>query len=302
MNPSCPECQTELNDDFGIVTCTNCGAVCSVDFEGKATIQEKNETPGDEALSLEEDSSFEDIESEDFGDTHEEGSTFESENSFETDDLAGESFEGDEEFSEATRVEEFDDEEAVFDDTPEEALHTTADSGEELLDLSDSSSEGELDSGDVDSLEAQGSSEPLSASSFFTGLEVFTEQLEPMDHHHTYYQVKVSGFETKDDFNDVLDLTLDDRLGLTRESLNFDDTKQSFIIEKISFLRLVALYKRLSTLSFLEIEWNLSEDQTDVTESGDQDYDDDSTVVGDASTDENIEYEDDDTLYEEVEE
>lgn len=38
-NPSCPQCQTELEDDFGIVDCNSCGAVCSVDLDGGVTLQ-----------------------------------------------------------------------------------------------------------------------------------------------------------------------------------------------------------------------------------------------------------------------
>lgn|GEM_PF-2378579 len=48
MNPLCPNCETELTDDFGLVDCKSCGAVCSIDLEDKVTVQ------GNEPLEREE--------------------------------------------------------------------------------------------------------------------------------------------------------------------------------------------------------------------------------------------------------
>jgi len=39
LNPLCPNCQTELTDDFGLVDCKSCGAVCSIDLEDNVTVQ-----------------------------------------------------------------------------------------------------------------------------------------------------------------------------------------------------------------------------------------------------------------------
>ena len=47
MNPLCPSCQTELTDDFGLVDCKSCGAVCSIDLEDNVTVQ--GDEPLDEA-------------------------------------------------------------------------------------------------------------------------------------------------------------------------------------------------------------------------------------------------------------
>jgi len=109
--------------------------------------------------------------------------------------------------------------------------------------------------------------------------------------------LKVSGFETESDLEDVLDLTLDDRLGLIKDSLEFDETKQSFIIPKISFLRLVTLHKRLSTIHFISMEWTLAEDQTDILDPEIPYEDEDATEVGEPITP--SPGDDDETLYEE---
>jgi len=53
LNPLCPNCQTELTDDFGLVDCKSCGAVCSIDLEGNATVQ------GDELEQVPEEEVFE---------------------------------------------------------------------------------------------------------------------------------------------------------------------------------------------------------------------------------------------------
>ncbi len=37
--PQCPDCQVELEDDFGIVDCKSCGTVCSVDLNGEVKVQ-----------------------------------------------------------------------------------------------------------------------------------------------------------------------------------------------------------------------------------------------------------------------
>ncbi len=38
--PQCPQCNIELEDDFGIVDCKSCGAVCSVDLNGDIQVQD----------------------------------------------------------------------------------------------------------------------------------------------------------------------------------------------------------------------------------------------------------------------
>lgn len=54
MPPKCPDCQTDLEDDFGIVDCKSCGAVCSVDLDGEVQIQGEVENEVYEELVLEE--------------------------------------------------------------------------------------------------------------------------------------------------------------------------------------------------------------------------------------------------------
>jgi hypothetical protein len=41
----CPECQNEVGDDFGLVTCANCGASLFVDMEGQAVSNQGEESP-----------------------------------------------------------------------------------------------------------------------------------------------------------------------------------------------------------------------------------------------------------------
>ena len=288
MNPKCPECQVELPEDFGIVTCTNCGAVCSVDLDGNAEVQdEQMQTPGVEIEDPVEGVSLEAVGEDDFETDLEENST-----EFEEETLEEESTFEDEPVEEDYIEEPQDEltEDAL--DNPEEELETF----EEQIDEPIEDTQEESFEEDKENLE------PLSSDEFFNNLELFSEQLEPQDHHHTYYQLRVSGFETDSDLEEVLELTLDERLGIINESLVFDETHQSFIIPKISFLRLVVVHKRLSTIRFVEMDWALTEDQSDVTDDP-SDYAGGSEDTEDTHVGESLEVEeDDDALYEEVDE
>ena len=370
MNPKCPECQTELNEDFGIVTCSSCGAVCSVDLDGNAEMQEKVQNADD----IHEDADQEDSNHEDSDETsdefvaEDEGEEFQEKTAVDTElgsldddfssdiedalgedlseSLSGESDDLSDSLSETDEigsdsdVSDGDDDEhaeqenewgAPLESEEDETLdELKADSDldtepfeeesggdfdgedsdedqdsdateDELLTSEDEDGEEVSEDGafeETESVEdAPRVQTPLSGSGFFKNLELFTEQLEPQDHHHTYYRLKVSGFETESDLEDVLDLTLDDRLGLIKDSLEFDETKQSFIIPKISFLRLVTLHKRLSTIHFISMEWTLAEDQTDILDPEIPYEDEDATEVGEPITP--SPGDDDETLYEE---
>lgn len=37
-NPHCPQCQTALKDDYGMITCPGCGAIVFVDMDGGANV------------------------------------------------------------------------------------------------------------------------------------------------------------------------------------------------------------------------------------------------------------------------
>ena len=410
MKPSCPECQTELNEDFGIVTCTSCGAVCSLDLDGNAVVQtatkKTNHTqnlesaenvgsaPSEEfsfpdaeegvanelkssefdsselEAKLEEESEAEpdssefgaELDSSEVGssevgssgldsselDSSELGAEFGTEfsddlnegldDSLPSDDLPSDDLPSDDlpsddlpsdDLPSGGLPEDLSNDESLGDDDWEHDGHGHEHNGHELelehhdesalrrgdegslgneLDEDEDEGEGEYEGEDEDegeseyegededegegegegeyegededeeSLASKGSKKdksgeysgqgqtPLSSEGFLKNLEIFTEQFEPQHHHHTYYQLKVSGFETEADLRDVLDLTIDEQLEIFRESLIFDKTNQSFIISKISFLRLVALHKKLSTLGFISMEWTLKEDQSDLVD------------------------------------
>ena len=366
MNPKCPECQTELNEDFGIVTCSNCGAVCSVDLEGNAEVQQKVQSVQDDIHEDTNEDNHDEI-SDEFS-TEDEGVDIQEKTAVDSDlgslghdfssdieealeeDLSASSTEDPDNLSDSS-IESDDDESNFNSDVGDDNNEFTEQDSEwgdsiepeegEASDelMADSVSDGESFEGDSDgdlhdgALEAEPETSedeflaienedvgepsedeafeeaepeegapkvhaPLSGSGFFKNLELFTEQLEPQDHHHTYYRLKVSGFETESDIEEVLDLTLDDRLGLIKDSLEFNETKQSFVIPKISFLRLVALHKRLSTIHFIKMEWTLSEDQTD-TADPEPTYEegDEPTEIGEAITpndnDDSVTYEED---------
>ena len=383
MKPSCPECQTELNEDFGIVTCTSCGAVCSLDLDGNAVVQtatkKTNHTqnlesaenvgsaPSEEfsfpdaeegvanelkssefdsselEAKLEEESEAEpdssefgaELDSSEVGssgldsseldsseldsselDSSELGAEFGTEfsddlnegldDSLPSDDLPSDDLPSDD-LPSGGLPEDLSNDESLGDDDWEHDEHGHGHNGHEHehhdesalrrgdegslgneLDEDEDEDEGEYEGEseyegegedeDEESLASKGSKKdksgeysgqgqtPLSSEGFLKNLEIFTEQFEPQHHHHTYYQLKVSGFETEADLRDVLDLTIDEQLEIFRESLIFDKTNQSFIISKISFLRLVALHKKLSTLGFISMEWTLKEDQSDLVD------------------------------------
>jgi len=199
MNATCPECNTELDEDFGIVTCVSCGAVCSIDLDGSVVVQSDNEMADVDVVA----------------------------GVIEVEDVAGDTdITGD--------VGSFEDLESL---------------AEEFLN----------ESPEVEVEASPNATVALSSQAFFKGLDIFSDQLESKDHFHTFFDLFVSGFETKKDLKETLELTLDDRLEVTVEKVLFDTDRQEFRVAKVNYLRLVNLHKRLSTLAFVKLDWLLSE-------------------------------------------
>ena len=243
MNATCPECNTELDEDFGIVTCASCGAVCSIDLDGSVSVQ-SNSLEGEAEVEVD-DYELE----ENMADSVEE----------DLDSLELEGQAGDVESFEALAEEGLNSEVGAIDEGSD--LNTSdleSPNSENSNFENPEDSEKYLDeSSEVDS--PSSANTPLSSQSFFQGLDIFSDQLEAKDHHHTFFDLMVSGFETKKDLKETLELSLDDRLEVTADKVLFDKERQEFRIAKVNYLRLVNLHKRLSSLSFIKLDWLLSE-------------------------------------------
>ena len=234
MNATCPECNTELDEDFGIVTCTSCGAVCSVDLDGSVVVQSDDVDTVAGVIEVEATA----------GDTKE--ATFDTDNKGSFEDL------------ESLAEESLSSEESTLDQVPNFSLEDIDSEASALEEPGLKNTEDVIN----ESLEAgtsSSSSAVLSSKAFFQGLDIFSDQLESVDHFHTFFDLFVSGFETKKDLKEALELTLDERLEVTADKILFDTNRQEFRVAKVSYLRLVNLHKRLSTLGFVKLDWLLSE-------------------------------------------
>lgn len=225
QNPCCPECQTELEDDFGIVDCKSCGAVCSLDLEGNVQIQgeiaapvevDDYEEPAVEEIAIEEPLEETALEEEET-DSYEELSA----------DASAE-------------VEEYQTEEAVAAETEEPPLE---------------------EDNFLEETPAVLESDPMGGADFLKDLEFFTEESTAEELEHTYYDLSITGIGSNEERVVLVETLADSRLEISEEFLNeLIGDESSFVLPQISFLRLSVIYKRLSSLN-IKMSWGLSEEQ-----------------------------------------
>lgn len=246
MNPLCPNCQTELTDDFGLVDCKSCGAVCLIDLEDNVVVQ------GDEPIESED----ENLENEEVYGSSEET---EEENADEAD---GEEYE--EEYEESL----LEDGESNEEPQPEEDLESEE---EGLYDESGlieaGNDESDID-GEEDAVESVPTPRvpvaPLSGEDFLKDLEVFSEEATA-DGGHIYYDFHVTGIEGAQLRENFIETLADSRLEISEDSIReILGDSLDFTLPQISFLRLTVIYKRLLSLE-LEMSWTLSELQEPAT-------------------------------------
>ena len=227
--PVCPECQTELTDDFGIVDCKSCGAVCSIDLDDNVTIQGDVEKPELEiAAEVEESHGYEDsLEDE------EEPAAYEAE---ESDALEADSYAEETETDEDEYENPIEEESSSLEGTPEKTSDVFEDS--------------------TDFVPA-----PMQGVDFLKDLEVFSGESSSEGMGHIYYDLHVKGLDDAQLREVFIETLADSRLEIDEESLREAvGDKSDFSLPQVSFLRLTVIYKRLVTLG-LDISWTLSEEQ-----------------------------------------
>lgn len=259
MSPLCPECHKELDEDFGIATCSSCGAICFIDLEGNAIVKGDDDA---DKIELQEDDPAEFTDDDDGDSTN---STEDQIKDTQTDEDKTLSAQEDKELSE-------------FDSSPGEnefytELEGSSSESEALeTDLYD---ENEIEASDDQILEdLNEDSEPFTSTSpmtdsmsgaqFFKDLKIFTQEHNAEDYGHSFYVLSLTGIETKRDLSRVVELLADERVGIDESDIFekwLSKDHKKIMVPKLSFLRLVYLHKRLSTLGFLNIDWHLSEDQ-----------------------------------------
>ena len=251
MNPLCPQCQAELPDDFGLVDCKSCGAVCAIDLNDQVTVQgeEPVETPAEssetELYAAEESLSEESVPE----DPVQEGVVDEME-----------TYEAEAEESEPT--EELLDEEPAVEESLEEEVATEESSEEEAFVTAEESEGSEVPQEEASTLDLEGSS--LMGVDFLKELEVFSEE-SVADSGHVYYDFHVKDLDSADIRELFIETLADSRLEISEDSLRrLLEGKEEVTIPQMSFLRLAVAYKRLMSLG-CEMSWSLSEVQEQST-------------------------------------
>lgn len=228
MNPICPNCQNELHDDFGLVDCKSCGAVCLIDLNDNVTVQgDEPESPQPEEGSLE---------------PHEEF----------VDEADEEIFEDVEEYEEESQQEQEEQlEEVEVETETEEAF----DQVEEVREESGQTSEPDQESVSESTFEPV-----LSGEDFLKDLETFSEEAAP-DGGHIYYDFHVEGLESEELKALFAESLADSRLEISEDYVKEQISEEGdFSLAQVSFLRLSVIYKRLLFLG-LEMSWSRSEVQ-----------------------------------------
>jgi hypothetical protein len=268
LNPLCPNCQTELTDDFGLVDCKSCGAVCSVDLEDNVTVQgdEPAEDPaGDYGLQEDEvedsdyDSPDDDAgkEVEDSDQDENEAENIDEDESEDNEDDESGGYETYEESADELESDEGDDEDSLSvseDEVPEPA--------DDLEVETDAPIENKID--DMQYGASPKSSQPLNGEDFLKDLEVFSDEATA-DGGHIYYDFHVTGIESGQQRENFIETLADARLEISEDAVREILGKSSdFTLPQISFLRLTVIYKRLLSLG-LEMSWSLSELQEPIS-------------------------------------
>lgn len=252
----CPKCETELEEDFGIATCKGCGTVCFVDLDGSVQVQDDSEA--DDAEGADEESYIVDgaqYETVEDAPEDEEGALDESEDDG-----------GKQDFEETYAEEDYAGEDYVDEDDADKQDFENDDEGfeeEEALEQEEDFLVEEEEAVEVESEEkSEVVSEPMSAASFFEGLEVFAQDASTKDYDHIYYDLYVNGLETAADKSLLAETLADVRLELSEDFiLESIDENGSLFLPQISMLRLVVINQRLLSLPF-SIDWRKSEEQT----------------------------------------
>ena len=238
MNPLCPNCQTELTDDFGLVDCKSCGAVCSVDLDDNVTVQ------ADEPETYEEESVDEDTD------------TTES---------------SEEEDSPESAYEQETEEEVDAVEDPDELNGDlqTYESDDDSLELESESNDleeaavVEINKRDR-AVEASFEASPLNGEDFLKDLELFSDEATA-DGGHIYYDFHVAGIEGGQQKENFIETLADSRLEISEDAVReILGDSSDFTLPQISFLRLTVIYKRLLSLG-LDMSWSLSELQEPVS-------------------------------------
>lgn len=286
----CPSCQTTLKEDFGLTTCSGCGAVCFVDLDDNASLQSE-EMQNLESANQDEDNA--------------EFNTDEPLQDLSTDELNGEAsleayqedsnlgaeegvkdFENLEanEFSSSAEGEALDYNEQGYSDlTPEQNFFETAASEEELEDhtteeqpIEEEVLEENLELGDnplatedplEEDIEAEEPlfeedlpSEPsMSAEDFKSEIELFGNlDSESFQSGAYFFDITISGIDSKDIREEILESLDNDKLKLEHES--FPKKIRDGVL-KLHQIPAVKAFIIIQTLSHLkcELDWELKE-------------------------------------------
>lgn len=250
MNPLCPECETELKEDFGIVNCTSCGVVCFVDIDGSVRVQDeemqKNDLNEDEA-------SFDENWTEDTEEElQEELSLNQDEDHY--DEHAEEETEALGEFGGSFEEEDLSDDvlEENFSDGEDEQEEDFQESKEEPSELEEN-----------EGLDLPEDLQPISAEDFLKDLEVFSQGAKPStDLEHVYYDLVITGLESSANWDILIETLADRRLRIFEEDLlkEKESGQDCCVLKSIPLLRLVVVHSRIAPLGF-NMNWFVSEYQ-----------------------------------------
>lgn len=241
--PKCPKCSTELKEDFGITDCPGCGTVCFIDMNDNVTVKGDDDNEEDD------------------------------------DDINNNEFESDDEPEEDS---------AIF--SEEEVEDSYGDAIEENLDLNSQDDHEEpeefeaedlAESDEVEDFESSANinelnKTPMAAGDFLNDLEVFASSSNVKDFEsELYFDMKISGVESEEEKNLLIETVADSRLDLSEESLieDYVEKEGALYLSQIPFVRAVVVYKRILSLG-LKVEWL----QKEVHELEAEDIDDDEQV------------------------
>lgn len=324
----CPACQTKLNDDFGLVNCPGCGAVCFIDLDDNVTLQNEDfqsldleaagntnevfdasETLEDDGFAVEEEES--DLESQledplvDSVEQNELDSLAENFEPFEDsaldDPLTTESYDGDANDADADYSADL-----LEQDSPEEFNYEASEDETDSLGVEDDyeNEDEEIGIAGEDGLETIGFDEggkmldssetpktaaAMSLNDFLSEIEVFGNiDAEPFQQAAYFFNIKISSIDSKDIRTEILETLSNEKLGLNEEDLARKIVQGELKLNQIPAVKAAVIIQSLSLLN-CELDWEMKEVQ-DL----DQEELESDDLPPEGSAEDSLQYDDDD--------
>lgn len=237
---NCPKCHNQLKEDFGIETCSKCGAVVFVDMDDQVSLQEPLESLPDLIGDVAEFSANESSPSES------------SEDFVELDII-----------EETSNLDNVEGEDEKLEEESLDLVDPFADQSAEEYELEDSDidSDFELESSEDFKVLSEENHNKTSADDFLNEMQSFGEiDSERFKEAVYFFDIEISNIDSKETREEIIDVLQDKKLNLRVENINKKIVNGILSLKGIPAVKTHIIVQRISHLP-CDISWSLVEVQ-----------------------------------------